>query len=1338
MKSDWKKLALLALGCGLLAVQADNRKLPEINPVKAWRKNAAVKGKTFAPVLEQNCIRFGSKILQFFPDGKMRCSSPDGGLIFTGEPSFWLRLDDKKPVWDWRDRHFSKEKSRFYREGQKYIWELWYQSKDYPLFRGVDQILEVLPDGRLAFSYRFNMPEPVGKQQFSAWSYLINMTKANWLEQQVNLNGQIRTMDRKIKWYGVPAKDQQAEWIFGENNPAKRFSVRLVREENDGMGMSLNYRDDTGFWLYLKRPQNKNSFNKIYFDFRQGAETTGEIRGGVNFKKQENITLPDISQKNMITNPSFEQGLDGWQSLWVGLRNWKFSWDPVFSLDDKAAYEGKHSLRYKIRTDESFCSGNANITPMNIVLEPGVYTLSFYAKGEPGKKTTLYCMMAGFHTPPGSFRAIDNNKARGQFQVSDQWKRYQFTFEVRRGEALNVPVFYARDPSRNSCLWLDAVQLEKGKQATAYAPPPAEGRLITSSPDNFISSKEKINGRFQITTAKPEASGTVRITVKNFFGEILLDQTRKFKTGKDRTCGFSLPLDSLYGLGVFVVRADYTLDDGTKTYDFRRYAKVEFQLAPKPNKRVFSFCYMDTSIDYNFLKKLERWQKIGIGSKFHVGNHSKEVFDTYRKFGIEPAGNFMLSYGYRGGAVNGGGVTHYYILDDPIPGTTVQNINDSRILVRDFHLDSDGSITPAYLEKLKQAAKKVAAKYPHVSLWVIGGEVFAKLTPDWWGKDDNKRTALRKFALLLKAFVDGVREGNPKAKVFQDDPYNMNPSGGIAETDQLLEECNKIGVKFDVIGIHTYGPPCPEDTDSNAQYLFDMLKKRGYGKTPVFWPEGMHWGPFEIPQWGTRFRSCVWEPITWRRRILSYDMGWTEKESAAFYMRAWLVALKYADRVIGATAGSTLNNCYMDYQLTPYAAQLMPNTLCAILGDAKFKKDIRFIPYIRTYIFEDAQKRPVAAVWCHKEEVDNGEADAPIASADFGNILESVKDIMNSDRAFKPGVMKFPVSTFPLFFRGKPGTLNRMIAAFEKAKLVSGSALPVVSVSMNPADSRNLKVLLQNQTSSEFKGKFNGQPVRIPAMKGLEKLIPSSRPIKEDSMSRQKGEIRLESATGAKFDYQYDFEAFLIRKVPDQATFKTLKWESLPAVKFVRRYGKTDNSGTFRAGWNQYGLFLEAKIKDPKFIHVEYHQRQRWNNDCLQVYIDTFANARSRMTKGYDQDDYDYAVYPNSKGDSAQIYRSRVVESQLGLANMAPESDTWAPDMPCSFSNKDGVLTYRVFFPAKYLLPMQMKTGWVFGFGLFAADSDRKGHVDGGLTLSSEGGGCYNKPHLWPAAILSE
>ncbi len=1335
MKTNWKWLGMVILGCSLMVSAADN-KLPELNPVKAWRKTAAGKEKTFAPVLEASSVRFGSKILQFSPDGKITCSSPDGGLIFSGTPSFWL-LEGKKAVWDWRTRFFDKEKSRFFRDGRKYVWELWYKSKDYPAFRGVDQILEVLPDGRIAFSFRFNMPEPRGDKKFSVWSFLIELPENTWLDQTVKLDGKTRALDRKFKMYGPPAKNPQAEWIFCEKDPAKRFSAKTFNTEN--AGMRLYYRGKAGFGFYFVIPKEKGKFNKVYFDFRQGAESTGEIRGGVDFKKQENMVLPDISHKNMITNPSFERGWDGWHSKFGGHEGWNsFEWDPPFSLDDKVAYEGKHSLRFNIRTDNNWCSANPTFGPINLVLEPGFYTLSFYAKGAPGKKTTLLGWLPCFQTG-STWQAINNNTARWKFSITDQWKRYQITFEVKRGEPLTYPVFYARDPSRKCFLWLDAFQLEKGKQATAYAPPPAEGRLITSSPDNFISSKDKIDGRLRIITAKPEASGKVRITVKNFFGEILLDQTREFKTGKDRTAELVLPLDELPGLGVFVVKAEYALADGGKAYDFRRYAKVEFQLAPKPNKRVFSFDYSDTSRSYNFLKKLERWQKLGIGAKHHVGNRSKAVFDAYRKFGIEPLVNTMLNYKY--GVRQGARVEHFFILDTPAPPSSVRDLKDPRILVRDFHLDSDGTITPAYLEKLKQAVKKMAAKYPHVPLWGLGGELTAKLPNDWWGMGDTRQDAIRKLALLLKAFAEGVREGNPKAKIFQDDPWNMNPRGGIEETDLLLTECTKLGLRFDVIAIHTYRhAPEDPDTDSDAQVLLEMLKKHGYGNTPVIWPEGMHWGPFNIPQWGTASSASDSEPHCWRGRLLSYDMGWTEKKSAAWYMRSWLVALKYADRVLGATAGNTGNNCYMDYQLTPYASQLMPNTLCAILGDAKFKKDVRFIPYIRTYIFEDAQKRPVAVAWCHKEEVDDGSADAPVASADFGDILESVKDIMNSDRAFKPGVMEFPVSTFPVFFRGKPGTLKQMIAAFEKAKLVSGSAVPVVSVSVHPADSRNLNVTLENRTSNEFTGKFNGELLRIPTLKKMQKLIPAKKTIKADSISRQQGEIRIESDTGAKYDYPYDFEALLVKKVPDGVTIDTLDWNKLPAVKFTRKLGKTVNTGTFRAGWNRLGFFIEAKIKDPKFIHVEYPEGpgHRWLNDCLQVYFDTFANARQRMSKGYDEDDYEYAVFPNSKGDSAQVFRLRTVDSQLGLATQAPKDKTFAPDMPCCFTNKDGVLTYRVFFPAKYLLPMQMQKGWVFGFGLFAMDSDRPKAENGALTLSSDGGGCHNRPHTWPLAVLVE
>ena len=246
-------------------------------------------------------------------------------------------------------------------------------------------------------------------------------------------------------------------------------------------------------------------------------------------------------------------------------------------------------------------------------------------------------------------------------------------------------------------------------------------------------------------------------------------------------------------------------------------------------------------------------------------------------------------------------------------------------------------------------------------------------------------------------------------------------------------------------------------------------------------------------------------------------------------------------------------------------------------------------------------------------------------------------------------------------------------------------------------------------------------------------------PLKTDAIVPVELPVTLAMENGTKYHYDFKFEAFAAKRVDDKAELKTLDWSALPEIPFKRRIDKPGTSGTFRIGWNPLGIFIEAKIKDAKFVHNEYPTPTlRWNNDCLQIYFDTFANARQRNLIGYDEDDYDYAIFPNSQATSAQVFRYLSVESQLGLATQAPPDKTFAPDIPCSFSGRDGVLTYRVFFPAKYLLPMKLQKGWVFGFGLLAMDSNRSGKVDGALTLASDGLGCYNRPHTWPAVLLVE
>jgi hypothetical protein len=85
-------------------------------------------------------------------------------------------------------------------------------------------------------------------------------------------------------------------------------------------------------------------------------------------------------------------------------------------------------------------------------------------------------------------------------RVTKEWKRYQFTFELTQGKPTSFHM-NATSPTQTGFVWVDAFQLEKGKQATAFETRFVEGELLSSATDNFVSAKKKIRARMRLTTA---------------------------------------------------------------------------------------------------------------------------------------------------------------------------------------------------------------------------------------------------------------------------------------------------------------------------------------------------------------------------------------------------------------------------------------------------------------------------------------------------------------------------------------------------------------------------------------------------------------------------------------------------------------------------------------------------------------------------------------------------------------------------------------------------------------------------------------------------------------------
>ena len=221
------------------------------------------------------------------------------------------------------------------------------------------------------------------------------------------------------------------------------------------------------------------------------------------------------------------------------------------------------------------------------------------------------------------------------------------------------------------------------------------------------------------------------------------------------------------------------------------------------------------------------------------------------------------------------------------------------------------------------------------------------------------------------------------------------------------------------------------------------------------------------------------------------------------------------------------------------------------------------------------------------------------------------------------------------------------------------------------------------------------------------------------------------------------FRGLLCKRVPDSVTLDNISWDTISSIDLTPGKGKPVlTSGSYRIAWNRKGFFLRAAIKDKNFSHIEFAKPGgRWANDALQVYFDTFADARSRQSIGYDENDYDYMVLPNASGTSCSVYRNRMVDWQLGLGTSQEKAGTFAKDIPTRFTrNADGYV-YEVFFPAKHILPIQLKKGYAFGLGIHVPNADdpelrTSKRMISSLTNSGDGVDCYNKPHLWPAVVL--
>ncbi len=1186
--------------------------------------------------------------------------------------------------------------------------------------------IKLLEDGKISIKYTYDIPEKY-KKNFKNTSIFVSLDKALYGNAQYLLDGIVGSDKENFQIY-APKRIE-----FAPENDVMQFGLSIKTVA--GLSVSKAKGD---FRLIPDLEKGKS----IEFILDLGkcfkANEEGElVLGGVNFKKTDDLEMPDSNKcRNLLRNPSFEQG-----TMYYITREHFDTFLGIDSIDADAstALFGKHSLNVKLEKNAF------RIIASPVPAKAGIYTVSFYAKGDKAEKQKI-----ALEVRSGEYVVMKTQ----EWVVANEWTRYSFSVELKKSTILSpiiIPRARAIDEPRGH-IWIDGLQVEEGDHLSEFVSPAIESFFMTSSPDNFLSIEDLVSARMRIFSAKPHTSAKMQITVKNFFGEIPYQDTFDFKTDKDGHCEILLPFDKRFSEGIYVVKAKYSLSEGEEISDFFRFAIMPFiKTQPSKLKAFFSNCYYgDFKRDvYPGLERyLERCSRIGTFGITHAGFVSENLKNLYLKYDMDIIDQFLsaclrdstgktiiMKNGQKGFAI---------FSDAPYRA-------GAELLVKDFRAEGDESLNDPYIQKFKDAVIKFVKEYPWMSRLSFGGEDEAKW-PEWLAKD------IESYAKINIAFYEAVKSVNPNVAVFNAPPCNINPEGGIKAIENLLAQLNG-RIKFDALSCHIYLPEEPYALEANIEMLLTMAEKYGYKDTPVFFPEGMHYGPYKIPQYG--IISAAWgPPQTWYYGTLSYDMGWTEKLAAAYCARSWLIIMKHMDRVISTTSSAInmISNYHLDSKLTPRAYQKMPNTLCKLLGNSRFVNDLSFSPETKCLIFEDADSCPIAVVWSELTKVDQGLEEYPWASARFGAYTPNIFDLMGAERTAKKepnGTIRFPLSPFPFFIKGEKGSLVAFSTIMSDAKIESHGIIPfkLLTKLISP---ESFELTVANMISRKVEGSLlafdSKQEITLRPSEKISFSVKLPTPLSTSEIKNITIPVTLsEKGNDEAQKKDIDLNGFLCKysKTAIKIDGNIDDWADVQAIPFRNRYfmkpeaaisvKDEDLSGYFKTTWDKDFLYMTVVIKDKMYFHEEYEKTaQRYDNDSLQIYIDSCADARDKNRSGYDSNDYDYAVFPNKDGNKSVVFRYKSPDRQLTLGIEAPPDLTVEPNTPSAFKKTADAYVYELKIPAKYLLPAKLEKNYSVGFSLFVNDRDEKSGVKQALTLTPQGTSGYNKPNLYPIMLLVE
>jgi len=576
-------------------------------------------------------------------------------------------------------------------------------------------------------------------------------------------------------------------------------------------------------------------------------------------------TIAPLGGKNLLPNGSFETGAAGWSSLGLGAGH-ENAWAPLVerwgnldglhgTVEKKGATHGRNFLRIRLGGDNTPVFNFDYFEPVNRrELRPLAASVG-WIEVSPGQPYTLSLdMRASRDGVRGAFGVQNEDAGKGwagakeeilePVTLTKQWQRYARTFTPKYPF---VFVLAGPDLTREEkvAVDVDALQLEKGASATAFAPrSDLEIGIVPLSPMGVFTAGKPAALKI---TAFNNAAAPARVVVK-FKVTDFADQPVELPDVAFEVAAKSAVEKMVALLGDW--RGFYRVVAEWKADNVQESQLLRVAIVPPRTTRE-TFLGVNHAYPTKFLLELAKqagvsWYRDWSLKWQHIeparGQYHWEVSDPQMHRVAAQGLNLMAMIPFPSADWNSTAPDLETLRAASPRYRAGGQGDDQELLVR-----ARWAWPPQDVNDLAGFSKTAVRRYKHqVQVWEFLNEPLFTLysLPD---TNALQTTALkgyteRDYLKLLRAVAPAIRAGNPRARIIAGPGIQPSARYNIAMVEAGVLEC------VDIFGLHDY-PMLnqPETRIAGMDTLLATMKAHG-GPKPIWMTEFSYYGSDDLPR----------------------------------------------------------------------------------------------------------------------------------------------------------------------------------------------------------------------------------------------------------------------------------------------------------------------------------------------------------------------------------------------------------------------------------------------------------------------------------------------------------